>query len=93
MINDANEKLVLCEILREINDLHQGDSEVDILVRNKIAKAEIMSKKIVSKLSEYRKLLKGEQNFFEYMDKFEDNYDYKEDLKLRTNKDYKIGET
>ena len=91
MINDENKKLVLCKILREINDLHQGDSEVNILVRNKIVKAEIMSKKMGDKLSEYRKMIKGEQNFFEYMNKFEDNEDYEYDLKCRTDKNYKIG--
>lgn len=91
MINDANSKLVICEILREINDLHQGDSAVDVEVRNKIAKAEIMAKKISNKLAEYRKIVKGEQGFFEYMNKFEDNEDFEDDLKRRTEEKYKIG--
>jgi len=46
-----NKKLTICEVLRQINDRVQGDAFSD--VRDMIALAEQMAKKIVSKLREY----------------------------------------
>lgn len=46
-----NDKLTICEVLRQINDRLQGESFTDI--RDMLALAEQMAKKIVSKLREY----------------------------------------
>lgn len=45
----------LCEVLREINDLHQGDKKHDRKVRKKLVEAERMAKKMSYKLLEYNK--------------------------------------
>ena len=54
-MRQSNKKRSICEVLGEINDLHQGDTVLDILTRKKLAEAEQMAKKIVLKLIEYSK--------------------------------------
>jgi hypothetical protein len=51
----ATELRTLCEVLREINDLHQGDKKHDRKVRKKLIEAEYMAKKMSYKLLEYNK--------------------------------------
>jgi len=50
-MNFNNEKLTICEVLRQINDRLQGDSFSDI--RDMLALAEQMAKQIVIRLREY----------------------------------------
>ena len=51
----ATKVRTLCEVLREINDLHQGDKKHDKKVRKKLVEAECMAKKMSYKLLEYNK--------------------------------------
>lgn len=45
----------LCEVLREINDLHQGETKHDRKVRKRLVEIERMAKKMSYKLLEYNK--------------------------------------
>jgi hypothetical protein len=73
----------ICEVLREINDMHQTNSEHDIRVRNKLVEAENMAKRMDKKLLSYNK--KYSQKWWAA------NPDYEKDLKKRMNKKYCIG--
>lgn len=46
-----NDRLTICEVLRQINDRIQGDSFSDI--RDMLSLCEIMAKKMTAKLREY----------------------------------------
>jgi len=48
-------KRTICEVLREINDLAQNDTEQDIKIRKLLAEAFHMAKKMGHKLYEYNK--------------------------------------
>lgn len=95
MITNANTKKFICEILREINDLHQGKSKVDILIRDKVATAEVMAKKMTNKLKQYKKYCEENNIKIDGIETFninpEKNDDYEKDLEKRTNKKYKTG--
>ena len=45
----------LCEVLREVNDLHQGKTKHDKKVRKRLVEIERMAKKMSYKLLEYNK--------------------------------------
>lgn len=51
----AHPQITICEILRIINDLHQGKTDVDINTRKYLVVAERMAKKMNRKLLEYNK--------------------------------------
>lgn len=54
-LRNANKVRTICEVLREINDFHQGDTKHDKKVRKKLVEAECMAKKMSHKLLEYNK--------------------------------------
>ena len=74
----------ICEVLREINDLHQEQTNHDKVIRNKLKEAEQMAKRMDKKLLSYNKKYSK--------DWWEKNPDYEKDLKLRMNKNYCTGE-
>ena len=63
-----------CEVIREINDLFQGDGELDKVVRKKLAEAEAKAKDMSIHLSKY------EPNYYK---KWELNEDANEDFTFR----------
>jgi len=79
----TNKQRTLCEVLREINDIHQGEGRHAMVVRTKLAEAEKMAKKMSKKLYEYNK---------EYdAGWWEENPRYEEALRARMNKRYCTG--
>ena len=70
-----------CEVLREINDLFQGDTDLDRIVRKKLAEAENKAKDMSIHLSKYEK---------NYYKKWERNVDANSDDAFRTRKEYKF---
>jgi hypothetical protein len=76
----ANKLRNICEVLREINDLHQGRSAKDKETRRKIAEAEHMAKRMAMELSKHDPLWEK--------DWWEKNPDYKEDLARRSSASY-----
>lgn len=79
-MREAAKKRTLCEVLREICDMHQGDSEHNRIVRQKLVEAETMGKRMSAKLIEYNK-----QVFSGWWLR---NKDYEVDLKRRLEKKY-----
>lgn len=75
----------VCEVLRDINDLHQTDSECDKETRIKLIEAEGMAKRMAKKLLEYNS--KYHKDFWESTKGME----YKKILKKRLNKSYLVG--
>lgn len=82
-MRDASKHRTICEVLREINDLHQGKKGHDSIVRKKLAEAEEMAKRMSKKLLEYNKE--------EFADWWAANKDYEADLVKRQNKRYCTG--
>jgi hypothetical protein len=76
----SSKKITICEVLREINDLHQNDSEHDRTIRKKLMIAEEMAKKMSKKLFEYSKT----KNFAWW----KNNPDYEKNMKKRLAKNY-----
>jgi hypothetical protein len=73
----------ICEVLREINDLHQDSTEHSVLTRKKIFEAYEMGKRMAKKLYEYNRAFdKGW---------WEANPDKARDLERRLNKQYLCG--
>ena len=75
----------VCEVLRDINDLHQTDSKSDKETRLKLLEAEEMVKRMAKKLLEYDQ--KYHSKFWESTKGME----YKEILEKRLNKSYLVG--
>lgn len=75
----------ICEVLREINDLHQTNSERDKETRTKLIEAEKMAKRMAKKLLEYNS--KYHKDFWESTNGMK----YKNVLKKRLNKSYLVG--
>jgi len=71
-----------CEVLRKINDLFQGDTELDKKVRNLLAESEDKSKRMSIALTKY------EPNFYKVWDK---NPTANEDGIRRKSNNYKYG--
>lgn len=82
-MNFASHSRTICEVLREINDLHQGDSEHDRITRAKLFEAQKMAKRMSNKLIDYNK-----EVFAEW---WEENPDYEEDLRKRVDSGYLEG--
>jgi hypothetical protein len=55
-LRDSGKSRYICEVLREINDLVQGDNVKEEKIRNLVAEAFDMSKRIINKLLEYNKI-------------------------------------
>ena len=81
-LRGAVEKRTLCEVLREINDLLQGQS-VHRQILPKLIEAENMAKKMAGKLVEYNKEI--------FADWWQANPDYEKDVKRRLNEHYISG--
>ena len=79
-MRDSSRHYTICEVLRELNDLHQNGSDHDKLVRQKRALAESMAKRMSKKLLEYNKEV--------YKDWWKRNHDHMEDLERRISEKY-----
>jgi|SaaInlLV_10m_DNA_2_1039722.scaffolds.fasta_scaffold82961_1 hypothetical protein len=77
--------LTICEVIRKINDQAQGGSNKDKAIREHCRVAELMAKKMASKLIEYKKAQGGE-GWIQWELK---NPTVEEDLKRRLKEDYK----
>ncbi len=80
--NAASKMRTICEVLREINDLHQGMGRNEREVRRLLREAQTMAKKMARRL-----LLYNQEVFKEW---WAANPDYERDLKRRMEKDYLI---
>jgi len=86
-MNSAFKIRTVCEILREINDMCQDNSQGNQIIRNKLALAESMTKRMSQKLDKYKtELSLNRDNDFHGL---EINIDFDDDLKRRQNRDYK----
>jgi hypothetical protein len=83
-MHGASHLRTICEVLREINDMHQGCSGHDKSTRKKLREAQLMAKKMSNKLLDYNKEI--------FSDWWEDNPDYEKDLRKRINSGYLQGE-
>lgn len=84
-MNEASKFITICEVLREINDLVQEDTELNKNIRSKLSTAEKMAKRMSRKLVEY-----NQEVFKNWWD---ENPDYKADLERRLSTFYIIDET
>jgi hypothetical protein len=82
-MHGASHLRTICEVLREINDLHQSNSEHDKNVRQKLLEAQLMAKRMSNKLLDYK------NEVFEGW--WGDNPNYKDDLRKRINSGYLEG--
>ena len=80
-MNNANYMRSPCEVLREINDLFQGDTEKDEKVRKLLAEAEAKTKRMSIELTKY------DQKY--YLTWWDDILDYSDRLIRRKNPNYK----
>lgn len=78
-LRDTCEKRTVCEVLREINDLLQGNS-IHPTILPKLREAEAMCKKMAGKLFEYNKAFDAGW--------WEKNPEHQERLKSRLAKNY-----
>jgi hypothetical protein len=76
----ASNSRTICEVLREINDIHQGRSVTDERTRHLLAEAEAMAKKMSAKMLEY--------NREAFADFWEANPDVLRDTEARMKKSY-----
>lgn len=82
-LRGASDELTVCEVLRRINDLCQGDSDKDCQIRKHLSMAEDMCKRMSFKLLSYnKKMFKGW---------WKKNKTYENDLKRRLNEKYIVG--
>lgn len=80
MLHNASPHRTVCEVLRAINDIHQGDEQEDLTTRALVREAVDMAKRMDLKLKEYSKQYDR--------DWWEDNPDYEADLERRMSVDY-----
>jgi len=76
-------KRTLCEVLREINDIHQGITDTEKKTRKLLMEAEGMAKRMANKLKEYNKHYD--------QDWWAANPDYEKDFNRRLKKRYCEG--
>lgn len=69
-----------CEVLKKVNDLFQGDSELDVKVRTLLAESELKSKQLSIELHKYK------PNFYK---RWERNLTANQDDTRRKDKNYK----
>lgn len=81
-MNNANYLRSPCEVIREINDMFQGDSEKEKKVRELLAEAESKTKRMSIELSKYDKTY--HKGWWERIKDFEKR------MKQRTHPDYKF---
>ena len=80
-LNNAAPQRGVCEVIREINDLFQGDTELDKLIRLRCAEAERMAKEMSIELCKTVK---------EYYKRWPENKDYTKDMANRKKAGYKF---
>lgn len=80
-MNNANVLLSPCELLRQLNDLFQGDTAFDKQMRDKLAQIEVMTKELSIRLD------KHEPHF---QHSWKNNPTYQEDYKRRKDVNYKF---
>ena len=83
-MRDVASKRTLCEVLREINDLHQGDGSIDKSTRALLLEAEGMAKKMSHKLYRYSK--KWDKGWWKH------NREYEARLLRRLGQSYLTGD-
>lgn len=79
-MHGASHLRTICEVLREINDMHQVDTDHDKKTRKKLREAQIMAKKMSNKLLDHNKEV--------FAGWWDENPDYEEDLRRRINSGY-----
>lgn len=81
----TNRTRTICEVLREINDEVQGDTDTEHLTRDYVVNAMLLSKKMVSILSRFKSGI--------MKDWFDDNPDknIERSRAARDNGNYKVG--
>lgn len=79
-MRDAAHSRTICEVLREINDIHQGDTQIDISTRAMCREAVDMAKRMDRKLKEYNQEWDKEW--------WDANPDVNEDIERRMAVDY-----
>lgn len=82
ILNTAHRQRTICEVLREINDLHQGPEVQDLRTRVLLKEAHDMAKRMARKLYEYNK-----EAFAGW---WAENPDYEADLRRRTEPGYQL---
>ena len=80
-MRNASLQRTICEVLRELNDLHQSDSAHDKTIRVKLAEAEKMAKRMSLKLLENNKEA--------FKDWWASNPEYEKRLRARLEEGYK----
>lgn len=83
-MRNSSKMITTCEVLRELNDMFQEDSEFHIEVRQKLLKAQLLAIKMRNKLKEFDK--KVFNNFWD-----EENINVDEKIQKRINPEYKTG--
>ena len=78
--NVITDKRTICEIIREVNDLCQSDSEKDREIRERLREIHDMAKRMSKKLKDYNKRV--------FSDWWEKNPEYEKKLNIRLSKDY-----
>ena len=89
-MNTAFKYRTICEIIREVNDLHQGERYIDIATRRRLVKIQKMAKAMAGKLEYYKRKL-DQETPEDYFEKFGKNEDYEQDINRRQDHGYKIG--
>ncbi len=79
----ANKKRTICEVLREMNDMHQNITRHDIKMRKRLSECQVMAKKMVKKLYENSKTFDK--------DWWNENPEYEKALQQRIQKDYLVN--
>jgi len=86
-IKSASHDRTICEVIRKINDLAQGNDPKDSHIRSLCTEAEIMAKKMALRLIEYKKELGGD-SWYQWE---KNNPTVVEDLKRRLDEAYKVA--
>jgi hypothetical protein len=88
----ANRTRTICEVLRDINDELQGNSEEHRDGRDLVVNAMLLSKKMVSALGQLKRAVTGNYSTVSE-EMFEDNPVElnKKAREIRSNPDYKVG--
>lgn len=82
-IRGSSKSRTLCEVLREINDIHQSQTDKDKKTRKLLAEAEQMGKRMSAKLKDYNKEV--------FKDWWQKNKDYEKDFEKRMKENYCTG--
>ena len=84
-MRDSSPKLTPCELIREINDLCQGDTKKEERIRELCGAAEKMTKRIAQELHKYSKEIWKDEQWWK------PNIAWKQKGKRRVKDDYKYN--